>query len=319
MNDTIIINNKSDETRHNFIHMIAVGAKGSQEDLESLCLSLNAQITNKYEDLIRMTIVVNDASLSVEHLIREYPWVNGQSSDQNNGYGSAINFAYQSLPVPKPAWIVICNADLEFPDDSLENMVEAARDASPDTGCIAPRLYDPDFMGGKVQPSVGEFPTLASLLFGKLQPRSTRKYKRVPSAANSNVDWATGACLMLRSSAFASIGLFDEGIFLDYEETDLCRRLADANWRRIYNPAWEVIHKNPNAYKPVNPARQIHTRASMVRYLAKHRPAWELHTMGMLLNTTVLIRNKDHPLAASWRSGLAEYRKHIELRKPTHK
>lgn len=186
-------------------------------------------------------------------------------------------------------------------------MLEVLGGAPPRTACIAPLLLDPPESLGRVQPSVGDFPTLATLLAGRARPRRTRKYRSTPRHA-CNVDWATGACLAIRADAFREVGGFDDAMFLDYEETDLCRRLADRGWRCRFEPSWRVVHLAPNAQRPADPARQIHTRRSLVRYFAKHRPAWELHALGLMLKSTLAVRGADHPFAPSWTAGLETYR-----------
>ena len=52
-----------------------------------------------------------------------------------------------------------------------------------------------------------------------------------------------GAALMLRRAALDEVGLFDEERFFMYsEETDLCRRLADAGWETHFVPEATVVH-----------------------------------------------------------------------------
>ena len=44
-------------------------------------------------------------------------------------------------------------------------------------------------------------------------------------AEAQEVDWLVGACLCVRASAVAQVGLFDERFFMYSEELDWCRRL----------------------------------------------------------------------------------------------
>jgi len=56
------------------------------------------------------------------------------------------------------------------------------------------------------------------------------------------VDFAIGACLLLRRSALRECGLFDEGYFMYAEEIDLCRRLDHAGWTTVFTPTCTVLH-----------------------------------------------------------------------------
>ncbi|UWS80637.1 glycosyltransferase family 2 protein [Phaeobacter sp. G2] len=58
----------------------------------------------------------------------------------------------------------------------------------------------------------------------------------------TQVDWTAGASLMIRRQVIEEIGGFDETFFLYFEETDLCRRAAQAGWRTHYVPDSHVAH-----------------------------------------------------------------------------
>ena len=56
------------------------------------------------------------------------------------------------------------------------------------------------------------------------------------------VDWTAGCSLLIRQDVLEDVGDFDEGFFLYFEETDLCRRAALAGWRTLYVPQSRVSH-----------------------------------------------------------------------------
>ena len=56
------------------------------------------------------------------------------------------------------------------------------------------------------------------------------------------VDWTAGASLMIARTVIEEIGGFDETFFLYFEETDLCRRAAQAGWRTHYLPESRITH-----------------------------------------------------------------------------
>ncbi len=233
----------------------------------------------------------------------------------NIGFGRAVNAGFEMAcqhhqkDATANHWILICNADLEFPPESLKHLLQFIRhfseqrnlDANRPVGLIAPRLLDPAEEGGQTQPSIGRFPTFLSLVFGKLlRSRKLRKYIPTPRQTQS-VEWATGACLAVRADAFASVNGFDPGFFLDYEDTDLCIRLGRAGWQCVICPDWEVVHVHPNAHAALpNPSRHVHTRCSLMRYVYKHRPRLESLSLEWLMRCTSLVRNPKHPHAPSW-------------------
>jgi len=61
-------------------------------------------------------------------------------------------------------------------------------------------------------------------------------------ASGPEVDWLAGMCLIVRSSAFAAVGGFDERFYLYLEDADLCLRLQLAGWRIRQIDGATVIH-----------------------------------------------------------------------------
>jgi len=66
----------------------------------------------------------------------------------------------------------------------------------------------------------------------------------------------TAACLLLRKSAFDSVGGFDEEYWNGYEDVDLCLKLQEKGWLLVYEPQSVVIHfesqSGPERFKKVH-------------------------------------------------------------------
>ncbi len=56
------------------------------------------------------------------------------------------------------------------------------------------------------------------------------------------VDWLSGASMMVRRELLENVGGFDEAYFLYFEETDLCLRAKQAGWEIWYVPDSRVMH-----------------------------------------------------------------------------
>ncbi len=56
-------------------------------------------------------------------------------------------------------------------------------------------------------------------------------------------DFATGACVLLRSKALKDVGLFDEKYFMYLEDADLSQRLKRKGWEVLYTPKTDIWHK----------------------------------------------------------------------------
>ncbi len=147
-------------------------------------------------------------------------------------------------------------------------------DASPKTGAIAPMVVDSD---GRLDYSLRHFPrlrsTLARALFlHRVFPTASwvdeviREHSRYAEAGP--VDWASGACVMVRRTALERIGGFDEGFFMYCEDTDLCRRLWDDGWEVHYDPC--VVATHVGGASAPRPSLLPVLAASRRRYAEKH-------------------------------------------------
>jgi GT2 family glycosyltransferase len=143
--------------------------------------------------------------------------------------------------------LLIVNADAWLVGDALQALVAVA-DRLPRAAWVAPRLQNPD---GTLQRSVRGFPTvwrLATeyLFLRKLAPRSRALNAFYAAGFDHDgeraVEWTMGSCMLVRRAALEAVGPFDEDFFLFSEETDWCRRAADAGWDVVFTPAATCVH-----------------------------------------------------------------------------
>ena len=199
-----------------------------------------------------ITVVDNDSGDgSYERLTRavqERAWsqVRVLQSGHNGGYGAGNNFgASQGLPDgSSPDFIYILNSDA-FPESGAIRVLVEHLQAHPEVGLAGSRVHGED---GSYHQTAFRFPTIFSEFESGAATGPISKLLRnyivampEPEKAQT-VDWLVGASLMVRRSAFESVGRFDERFFLYYEETDLCRRARQAGWLSVYLPQSRVMH-----------------------------------------------------------------------------
>jgi GT2 family glycosyltransferase len=180
----------------------------------------------------------------------------------------------QGFAAARGRYVMTLNPDTEIVGDALAAMT-AYLDAHPDAGALGPQLLNSD---GSVQSSRRRFPTLVTALFEStwlqgITPRGVlaRYYMDDrPADVAQEVDWVTGACILVRREVLKSIGGFDEAFFMYSEELDWCRRIKSAGWKIVYLPAAKVIHHVGQSSEQAVAARHIHFQTSKVRYFKKH-------------------------------------------------
>jgi GT2 family glycosyltransferase len=87
--------------------------------------------------------------------------------------------------------------------------------------------------------------------------------------------WCGGAVL-LRAAYLDSVGLFDERLFLYYEDTDLAWRGRLAGWRHVYEPRALVRHRHAQSSGVGSPVFRFHTERNRVLVTARNAPLGDL-------------------------------------------
>jgi N-acetylglucosaminyl-diphospho-decaprenol L-rhamnosyltransferase len=175
--------------------------------------------------------------------------------------------------------LLVCNPDVEVSPGSIATLT-AVLDGRTDCGVVGPLIRD---AGGRRYPSARRFPSMIDAaghaLLGLFAPdnRFTRSYHLADlprSSGPQEVDWLSGACLLLRRCAFDEVGGFDESYFMYAEDVDLCWRLAGAGWKAAYVPAAEVTHLQ-GVSTEAHPYRMIleHHR-SLLRFAGRSSVGW---------------------------------------------
>lgn len=175
-------------------------------------------------------------------------------SEVNLGFGVANNRAIEAA---RGRYLVLLNSDAFFYSGSLARSI-AHMEADGCAGVGGARLVGRD---GSWQPAARMFPSVlrdAFVLTGLAArfPRSrffsAAERTWADPATPAEVDWVTGAFMILRRAALSKAGLFDPAFFLYCEEVDLCRRVKAAGFRVQYWPDIVVMHMHGESSRQVD-------------------------------------------------------------------
>lgn len=202
----------------------------------------------------------------------EYPGVTLIQNKQPRGFAANNNQALRLAPATRN--ILLMNPDIECKPGVLDTLVEFMN-ANSDTGIAGPKLFNSD---GTVQPSARGFSTPMLILIRGL--RLDRMFKRISSvrkylmtdfdhAQVSDVDWVTGAFMIVRYEAIQQIGPMDEGYFLYAEDQDWCCRMWRGGWRVCYVPQAQAthIHNREGIEKPWSKATRYQITTAIRMFL----------------------------------------------------
>ncbi|MGY1694442.1 glycosyltransferase family 2 protein [Geodermatophilus sp. SYSU D00814] len=192
------------------------------------------------------TLVVDNASDDeVAGVVAGRPATRLLPAGANLGYAGAINLALEQVPPAR--WVAVLNPDLTLAPGALAQLVACGERTG--AAAVVPRLLDAD---GHPSPSLRREPTvrraLGEALLGDILPsRPPWSSELVRDAAAYRVEhpieWATGAVVLLRTSAVARVGRWDPRFFLYSEETDYLRRIRAAGSSVWFTPAAVARHR----------------------------------------------------------------------------
>jgi N-acetylglucosaminyl-diphospho-decaprenol L-rhamnosyltransferase len=252
---------------------VAVVSWNTRDLLETCLHSIAPEVDARRAEV---WVVDNSSSDGSPEMVEtQFPWARLVRSGANLGFGRAVNLVARSTTAP---WIAPSNADIELTPGALETLL-AAGEEHPGAGCLAPRLILPD---GSTQASVQRFPSVW-LTLGRtirLQRLSSRLGRRLSDSSYWDparpdvVEWATGAFLLVRRSAWRMVGGFDDSQWMYAEDLDLCWRLAQAGWATRYVPAAVAHHHHgAAAVKAFGDDSGRHRREILANYrwLARRR------------------------------------------------
>lgn len=223
---------------------------------------------------VRLRVVVVDNASSDATLARVAAHrvaVAVVSSLRNEGYAAGLNDGLRRLPGELP--VLVANPDVRIRPGSIECMLDATR-RLPDAGVVVPRLEDAD---GRLLPSLRRDPTvratLAEALVGGRRAgalgvgevvTSPRAYEQ-----ERDVDWATGAAMVLTPAGRRAVPTWDESYFLYSEETAYCRDIRAAGLRVHFVPDAAVVHAGGSLHDSC--ALWALRAVNRVRWYARHR------------------------------------------------
>jgi GT2 family glycosyltransferase len=175
-----------------------------------------------------------------------------------------------------PEFFLLLNTDTIVEPGAIAELL-ASIESDPGVGALGPSLIAPD---ESLQTSCFRDPTpwsefLRAACTGPLDRLFNRRLVSIkPPHDTGPHEWTSFAAAMIRSSAIAETGTFDEGYYLYFDDPDLCWRLRCAGWRIAHCPSATIVHLE-GAANDVPASRRERRRPprylyqSRARYFAK--------------------------------------------------
>lgn len=207
-----------------------------QEMLETFLPSV---ITNSQTDI---WVIDNGSSdNSIPFLEEKYPQIQLLKSTKNLGYAGGYNWGLDQLRIEYDFHILL-NSDVAVTKNWDTDLVQALEDR-PDYAAIQPKIlsytsknkFDYAGAGGGFVDAYG-YPFCRGRILDAIEQDAGQYDDSI------DVDWASGACFIVRSELFHQFKGFDASFFAHMEEIDLCWRMRKSGWKIGYIGDTSVYH-----------------------------------------------------------------------------
>ncbi len=201
------------------------------------------------------TVVIDNASTDtspekLKKLTDKYSDLVVINNETNLGFAAGNNVGIEFALKNEANFVLILNNDTLVDRDLLVNLYKTAK-LNKKAGAISPKIYfAPGFEFHKdryVKRLYGKVIWYAGgILDWKNIYGSNRGVDEIDRGQFDSLeltDFATGACMFIRTKALKKMGLFDEKYFMYLEDLDLCQRMKLAGFDILYSPKGQVWHK----------------------------------------------------------------------------
>lgn len=199
-------------------------------------------------------IVADNASTddTVAFMEQHYPTIRLIKLTTNSGFAGGYNNALAQV---ESDYYVLLNQDVEVTPNWIEPVIEAM-EANETIVAAQPKirafhqkeLFEYAGAAGGYIDTFG-YTFCRGRIFSDLE-KDTDQYNTF-----SNIFWATGACLFIKSQTYHELGGLEADLFAHMEEIDLCWRILNRKKEIIYCPNSIVYHVGGGSLPQGNPKK----------------------------------------------------------------
>jgi GT2 family glycosyltransferase len=210
-------------------------------------------------------VVVDNASTdgSAEAIRANHPWVRLVAQVSNSGFAGGCNAGIRHS---QGQYIALLNNDAIASPNWLERLLAAGEEDHRIGGVATKIRFDHD-------PTILNSAGLVLSWNGYGEDRGFRAPDRGQFDEATEVFGGCGAGVLLNRDMLSDVGLFDESLFMYYEDLDLAWRARLRGWRFVYEPAAEIRHVHCGSSGERSPFFCFHDERNRVLVNVKNNAA----------------------------------------------
>jgi rhamnosyltransferase len=232
-----------------------------------------ASVASQFASLV---VVDNGSPMETCSLLSQWVEARGGvwiSNGRNLGLGVALNRGVEQAHTLGFEWAVTFDQD-SWPDPGFSAALWETHLDRPRAAVIGPRIQE-------------EASEVARYRWVRRHPRWPGCFERVPCRGEDlgNVTMLVTSGSMIELTTWQTLGGFDEGLFIDYIDTDYCLRVIRAG-REVTVAAGALLHHRLGARQSASllgrDFRPMHHAAFRHYYIARNRLAmWRRHALAV--------------------------------------
>lgn len=222
------------------------------------CLESLANVTKRNVDL---EVIIIDNASNDDSASKFKKWIKSRKAsknitwklivnEDNLGFAAGNNVGISEAVKKGADYVLLLNNDTEVHKDFIVELLKSA-ERNKLAGVITPKIYfakgyefhkeryKKSELGKVIWAAGGEMDW--DNVYGSnwgVDEADGKKFDK-----EKEVDFASGACMLLRVEALRDVGFFDHEYFMYLEDVDLCVRMKKQGWGVLYAPKSKIWHK----------------------------------------------------------------------------
>lgn len=247
---------------------------------------------------------------SVEFIKINFPELKLIQLNENYGYSKGYNLLIKEIDSD---YIAIINSDIEVTDNWLTPLINEL-DRSESTAAVQPKIKSynkKDYFeyagaaGGFID-TYG-YPFCRGRLFNTIEKDEGQYDDTI------QIKWASGACFLVRKTAFDTVGGFDNDFFAHMEEIDLCWRFTNNSYTIKYIPGSTVYHVGGGTLAYESPFKTYLNFRNGLYLLLKNIPKPQLRQKIIIRVLLDWLSVLYFLLQGKWKQSIAILKAHIKV------